>query len=181
MPTSNYTEEQFILGLRNHDREVFSVLYDQYSGALYGVVHKILNNREWAEDIIQEAFLRIWEKSSTYDSSKGRLFTWMLNIARNAAIDALRSKQGKWASKIQSDADLVNMGQSVSTSIDGIDVPEIVSRLLPEQNVIIELMYFQGYSQDEVAKELGIPLGTVKTRARAGLMRMREIYNTKKA
>jgi RNA polymerase sigma-70 factor (ECF subfamily) len=180
MPKITYTEEQYIAGLRKQDRDVFSVLYDQYASALLGVVFKIVDDREWAEDIIQESFVKIWEKNSSYDSSKGRLFTWMLNIARNTAIDALRSKQGKWASKIQSDVDYVNMtgaGPTTSTMIDGMDIPEIVDTLLPDQKIIIDMMYFQGYSQDEVSKELGIPLGTVKTRTRAGLLKMREIYN----
>ena len=101
MPRQQYTEEQLVAILYEGKPEQFGVLYDYFSPALYGIVSKIIGNDEHAQDILQESFVKIWEKSRNYDSTKGRLFTWMLNIARNTAIDASRSKHVKVAAKIQ--------------------------------------------------------------------------------
>lgn len=102
MGTANtYTEQELVQGLRNHDQTIFGYLYDHYSPALYGVVLKVLNDETTASDVLQEVFLKIWRGIDKYDTEKGRLFTWMLNIARNTAIDALRSKAHKLDQKIQ--------------------------------------------------------------------------------
>ena len=87
-----YSEEELIYLLKNRDQPAFSYLYDNYSGALFGIIYKMLEDRELAEDVLQEAFVKIWNNFSNYDSLKGRLFTWMLNITRNLTIDTVRSK-----------------------------------------------------------------------------------------
>lgn len=94
-----YSEEELIQLLKTGDESAFSYLYDHYSGALFGVIFKIIGDQPLAEDILQEAFVKIWNNFSSYDSSKGRLFTWMLNITRNLTIDTLRSKSYKKQSK----------------------------------------------------------------------------------
>jgi RNA polymerase sigma-70 factor (ECF subfamily) len=175
-----YSEEGFVAILLARDAASFAIIYDSFSAALYGVILKVVQNEELAGDVLQESFVKIWEKSASYDASKGRLFTWMLNIARNTAIDATRSKHVKVASKIRNIDDNVNMlnrQRNVSQHVESIGVQEIVAKLSPEQKIIIDMMYFQGFSQDEVSKELGIPLGTVKTRARAALIKLRETFN----
>lgn len=179
---SKHSEEDFVAILLTRDENSFAVIYDNFSAALYGVILKVVQNEEIAADVLQESFIKIWEKSAAYDSSKGRLFTWMLNIARNTAIDATRSKHVKVASKIRNIDDnvhMLNRQRNVSQHEDSIGVQEIVAKLSPDQKIIIDMMYFQGFSQDEVSKELGIPLGTVKTRARAALIKLREIFNIK--
>jgi RNA polymerase sigma-70 factor (ECF subfamily) len=98
-----YTEEELVMLLKSGDRSAFEYLYDNYSGALNAVILKLINDRQLAEDLLQEAFVRIWNNFSTYDSSKGRLFTWMLNITRNLTIDTMRSKSFKKQAKIQKD------------------------------------------------------------------------------
>ena len=106
--TIKYSEEELIQLLKSADQSAFSYLYDHYSGALYGVIFKIIGERALAEDILQEAFVKIWSNFSSYDSSKGRLFTWMLNITRNLTIDTLRSKSYKKQSKIHGSENAVN-------------------------------------------------------------------------
>lgn len=96
-----YSEEEIVELLKTSDQQGFSVLYDNYSKALLGIIKKVIFEEEVAEDVLQEVFIKIWNYRLTYDASKGRIFTWMLNIARNSSIDYLRSKQNKFDEKIQ--------------------------------------------------------------------------------
>lgn len=175
------SEEQLVSGLSQGDTEVFSCLYDQYSGALFGIIKRIIDDNEIAADVLQDSFIKIWEKRSTYDSSKGRLFTWMLNITRNTSIDASRSKHVKAASKIrnlENNVGIVNKQYATTQLTDVIDMNHLVDKLPEEQKRVLELQYFKGYTQEEVAKHLDIPLGTVKTRTRNGLIALRQNYNS---
>jgi len=177
-----YTEEELVTLIRNRSTEAFKSLYDNYSAALYGVVLKVVEIEEQAQDILQDSFVKIWKNFSSYDASKGRLFTWMLNIARNTAIDSLRSKQGKMDNKIQSIDDSVyqvNAQTNVTTSVDQIGLKDVLKKLKNEHLILIELVYFKGYTQDEISKELNMPLGTVKTRIRTALNQLREILKEK--
>lgn len=170
-----YSEPELVQLLRQRSQHVFSYLYDNYSGALHSIILNIVNEEELANDVLQEVFVKIWKQVDTYDSSKGRLFTWMLNIARNASIDMIRSKgyqNSRRNRELTEDSD--NTGTS-ETRTDHIGLRKIVYNLKEEYKVLVELSYFQGYTQDEIAKMMGIPLGTVKTRLRAALIQLREI------
>ena len=90
--TTSYTEQELISLLKSRDNRAFGYLYDNYSAALFGIITQIVGDMELANDVLQEVFINVWRKIETYDPTKGRLFTWMLNIARNASIDILRSK-----------------------------------------------------------------------------------------
>lgn len=164
----NSSEEALVAQLRAQDQRAITLLYRNYSAALYGVILRIVKQEEVAEDVLQESFVKIWSAFPTYDEQKGRLFTWMLNISRNLAIDKIRSKQYRVSSRTQP---MENTVTSHMVSADGIrpdhiGIQEMTEHLSPDQKVIIDLMYFNGYTQSEVADELQIPLGTVKTRAR---------------
>ncbi len=176
-PQRKYTEEELIQLLRRQDHTAFAYLYDNYAGAINGVISKLVPDQGLAEDILQEAFVKIWNNFSQYDSSKGRLFTWMLNLARNLSIDTLRSKGYKKQSKISSDENSVyHYGDSSygASSFDAMGIRNQLTLLKPDQKTIIEMSYFGGYTQDEIAKELEIPLGTVKTRMRAAMIELRK-------
>lgn len=173
-----YSEEELVRLLKGKDTEAFSVLYDNYSSSLYGVIFRIVEIEENAQDILQDAFVKIWKRIDSYNSSKGRLFTWMLNIARNTAIDELRSvqfKQGKQNRTIEDSVNTINATDSATSKVDQIGLKETVAKLKPEYKLIIDLLYFKGYTQEEVSKELDMPLGTVKTRTRAALILLREL------
>lgn len=180
--TPNFSEEELIDLLKYKDRSAFEYLYDNYSKALFGVINKMLNNQELSEDILQEAFIKIWNKFEDYDPSKGRLFTWMINITRNLTIDTLRSKDYKKQSKIlnkENSVDNISI-KNASDSVDNFDALGIrkhVSSLKDDQKVIIDLAYFKGYTQDEISKHLSIPLGTVKTRMRSAILELRKILS----
>jgi RNA polymerase sigma-70 factor (ECF subfamily) len=173
-----YSEEELIQLLKTGDESAFSYLYDHYSGALFGVIFKITGDQPLAEDILQEAFVKIWNNFSSYDSSKGRLFTWMLNITRNLTIDTLRSKSYKKQSKIQGSENAVNYaGSNVNENerFDAMGIRKQTSLLKEDQKQIIDMAYFDGFTQEEISKKLGIPLGTVKTRMRAAISVLKKL------
>ena len=171
---TTYTEAELVGLLKNRDNKAFSYLYEHYSSALYGIILPIVQEAEVANDILQEVFLNIWRKIETYDPTKGRLFTWMLNIARNASIDTLRSKSFQNSRKNQPISENVNWGRNVQTQdIDNIGLKKILQNLKDEQRTLVELAYFKGYTHEEIATLVGIPLGTVKTRIRAALTQLR--------
>lgn len=165
-----------MIGERN--QKAFAYLYDNYSQALFGVVNTILNDTEESEDVIQQAFLKIWNNFAGYDAAKGRLYTWMLNIARNLAIDSKRSRHQKIKSKIQSTSDAVYENRSLSvedTAHNAIGLKGILNNLREDHKTVIELAYFEGYTQEEISKKLEIPLGTVKTKVRQAIMTLRDL------
>lgn len=173
-----YSEEELVILLQNKDQQAFSYLYDNYSAALNGIIYRLVENRELAEDILQEAFVKIWNNFSSYDTGKGRLFTWMLNITRNLTIDTLRSKGYKKQAKISSDENSVSNftdDSRIAERFDAMGLRKQLANLKPEQRSIIDLAYFNGYTQDEISKELDIPLGTVKTRMRAAIIELRKM------
>lgn len=159
-------------------REGYNYLYDNFSDALYGVIFNIVQDEEITNDLLQDSFVKIWKNISSYDSSKGRLYTWMLNICRNTALDALRSKGFKMRNKIQSWEDSVNEFKTTSESmnIDTIGLRKAVDLLKPEHREIIDILYFQGYTQMEASEVLNMPLGTVKTRIKIALREIKKIF-----
>ncbi len=176
-------EEEYIELMRARDRKGLEGLYQHYSGALYGVIYSIVQHAAIAEDLLQEAFVKIWQNFASYDESKGRLYTWMLNIARNQAIDKART--GKFAAeqKIQDISKLVNnldAHQHEELQPAHIGLKQIVDGLRPEQKVLVDLIYFLGFSQSEAAAHLNIPLGTVKTRIRAAMGELRKLFSVGK-
>ena len=173
--TVTYSEQELVVALKAKDEQAFSYLYDHYSGSLYSIVLQIVKSPEIASDVLQEIFINIWRRIDTYDPVKGRLFTWMLNISRNASIDMLRSKNYQNSQKNQEITDNVYGNDQVTqTSIDSIGLTKFLGKLRPELRVLIELAYFKGYTHDEIAQIEDIPLGTVKTRIRNALLQLRE-------
>ncbi len=173
-----YSEEELVLRLKNQDQAAFSYLYDNYAGALNGVIHRMIEDNQLAEDVLQEAFLKIWNNFKQYDESKGRLFTWMVNITRNLTIDTLRSKGYKKQQKIFKDENSVSGLKDSSAGVDRFDTMGLrkqVAALKPDQKLIVDLAYFGGYTQEEISKEMGIPLGTVKTRMRSAMIELRKM------
>lgn len=151
-----------------------------YSASLFGVISRIVVHTEVAEDILQETFLKIWNSADTYDASKGRLFTWMMNIARNLAIDKLRSKDFKNASKnhdIEKNVDFIDAQKETTFNADVIGLKDMVTALKPEFTNVLDMVYFKGYTHVEAAEELDLPLGTVKTRIRMAIMELRKHFN----
>jgi RNA polymerase sigma-70 factor (ECF subfamily) len=174
--TKTISEKDLILLLKKKDKRGIDYLYDNYSSALYGVILRIVKTEDLAEEVMQDCFLKIWEKIEMYDDSKGKLFTWIISIARNLALDKLRSKE---VSRIKKTDELsFNVSKFEADKIDPehIGVKDMLDKLPPEQKNLIDLMYFQGYSQSEISEEFGIPLGTIKTRVRAAMSKLRTLF-----
>ncbi|MBA4239655.1 MAG: RNA polymerase subunit sigma-70 [Sphingobacteriaceae bacterium] len=171
-----YNQDQLIVLIKQRNQKAFAFLYDNYSQSLFGVINRIVNDQEESEDVLQNTFLKIWNNFDSYDVNKGRLYTWMLNIARNLAIDSVRSKQGKIKSKIQETSEFVYHKNNLyveDNTHETIGLKKIVDELKVDQREIIDLAYYQGYTQEEVSKKLNMPLGTVKTKVRQALLTLR--------
>ena len=173
---TNYTEAELVHSLKQRDKDAFDYLYTRYSGALYTTVLNIVAEKETANDILQEIFVKIWKQLDQYDPNRGRLFTWMLNVARNAAIDFTRGKQSKNI-KLNTEIkeNLSNSIGEVPVNVDTIGLSGVIRRLPDEYGKLITLVYFKGYTQDEIAKEENMPLGTVKTRIRKALIELKSM------
>lgn len=162
------------------DKTALDYLYAHYSGALYGVISRIVTNEGIAEEVLQDVFLKFWNKIDTYDATKGKLFTWMLNIARNQAIDKARSKEinkEKKSSGIDNSVSKIDQNLFYEQGVDSIGLKEVLTELPPEQQLVVDYLYFKGYSQSELAEEFNIPLGTVKTRLRMAMQYLRTTLN----
>jgi RNA polymerase sigma-70 factor (ECF subfamily) len=146
--TLKYTEPELVNLLRRREQPAFSYLYDNYAPALYGIIVSIMPDRELANDVLQEVFVKIWRQVSSYDESKGRLFTWMINIARNASIDMLRSRSYQHSRQNRELNETVyENSASTSTNVERIGLRKLVYSLKEEYRVLIELSYFEGFTQ----------------------------------
>lgn len=166
--------------LRHHEKIAVEALYDMYSSSLYGVISRIIIDTAVAEDVLQETFVKIWHSFASYSTEKGRLFTWMVNIARNLAIDKLRSKDFKNQNKNQEleiNVTFIDEQKNTVYKPELLGIKDLVQTLKPEQKLILELVYFKGYTHVEAADELGIPLGTIKTRLRMAIQQLRKHFN----
>lgn len=176
------SEKQLIERLTQRDKSALEYLYDHYSGALYGVVLRIVKSETIAEEVVQDAFVKIWDKIASYDVQKGTLFTWMMAITRNLALDKLRSKGYKQLQKtddIENDVHITNHRHSTEINTENIGVKDMLNELHEDQRFVVEMLYFRGYTQSELAKEYDIPLGTIKTRLRAAIIKLRQIIAIK--
>lgn len=171
-------QSQLVSRLLARDKQALSYLYDHYSGALYGMISRIVTDQDVAEEVLQDAFLKIWDRINQFDAEKGRLFTWMANLCRNLAIDRLRSREMKKAGKTDTLETYVSTTDTITINqqeIDGIGLREQLKNLREEERLLLDLVYFKGYTQSEIVKEYDIPLGTVKTRLRMAMKNLRTI------
>ena len=169
-----------MLALRNREKIAVEALYDMYSSSLYGVIVRIIADTATAEDVLQETFVKIWHSFASYNTDKGRLFTWMVNIARNLAIDKIRSKDFKNQNKnheLENNVTFIDEQRNTVYKPELLGIKDLVQTLKPEQKSILDLVYFKGYTHVEAAEELAIPLGTVKTRLRMALIELRKYFN----
>jgi RNA polymerase sigma-70 factor (ECF subfamily) len=176
---SIFTESDLVKGLLNGNTWALETVYSSYSASLLGIISKIIRQQDLAEDVLQETFVKIWKSIPQYDAGKGRLFTWMSRLARNKAIDHLRSR-GEANSMRNEDLEIisaeVNEQHQTNYNPEHIGLKQLMRTLSPAQIAILELIYFQGYTQSEVAEALQIPVGTVKTRLRAAIKTLRGLF-----
>jgi RNA polymerase sigma-70 factor (ECF subfamily) len=180
-------DEALIARLAAGDTAALSLLYDRYSGAVFSLAARIVGDRQVAEDLLQEVFVRVWQRAGTYQGARGKPLTWVLGIAHNLAIDEVRRRRRRplEADDRDEEGQLIAFQSLPSVDSDPSDLAgerlrreQIVAALaqLPQaQRILIELAYFEGYTQSQLAARLGEPLGTIKTRMRLAAQKLREL------
>jgi len=176
-------ELDLLARVANRERAAFEQLYARYSNILYATAMKFLKQDADAQDVVQDVFIQIWDKAKLYDPTKGKPLTWALTMTRNRSIDRIRAIQRRTRLRDDFESETVaDESAGVREALSEVDASEksqilrdAVGRLSPEQKKVIELAFFGGLTQSEVADRLGEPLGTVKARARRGLMKLKEI------
>lgn len=174
--TKNQELKELVHRLQNGDEKALSKIYDDYSAALFGLINRIVPDKDAAGDVLQDSFVKIWKYAPTFSNEKGSFFTWMLNICRNSAIDALRKTKKEQEHKNQILAENVSNPNQAMMNVNAIGLSNLVNKLPEDQRIIIEYLYFKGYTQQELADELNLPLGTVKTRARNAVLELKNHF-----
>ncbi len=171
---------EIVQGLKRRDPQAMSALYDRYGRLTYSIIFRVVRNEAVAEDLLQETFLRIWNRAQAFDGARGALGTWVFTVARNRAIDYLRSIEGRSAQNtfaveaIENPALFVDSENSAESLHRARVVASAMSKLTPNQRMVIELAYYEGLSQTEMSERLKQPLGTVKTWVRTALKALRD-------
>lgn len=180
----NRAEEfELLRRIAQRERAAFESLYDRYVNILYATALKFVKEDADAQDVVQDVFIQIWDKAKLYDPAKGKPLTWALTLTRNRSIDRIRAIQRRTRLRDEFEQEThVDESAGVREALSGVDASEkgqilraAVNQLSPQQKKVIELAYFGGLTQTEIAEKLGEPLGTVKARARRGLLRLKEL------
>jgi RNA polymerase sigma-70 factor, ECF subfamily len=173
-------DEELMPLIGDKDPEAFAVFYDRHGGVAYSLAYRIVGEKAAAEDVTQEAFISIWRSGARFDRARGSVRSWMLSIVRNRAIDALRSRAGKAPKLTFDDDEILEQRPSAERTEEeamrnetASEIRGVLGGLPGEQSKVIELAYFGGFSQSEISRMLGVPLGTVKGRMRLGLEKIR--------
>ena len=170
---------ELLKAIAARDEAALAQLYDLYRVILFGLLMRILNNREEAEDVLQEVFLQVWRRAADFDETRGRPFTWLVTLARSRGIDRLRTlaaRERVATAGARDEAEAVSdAGLDAFRSEQRDVVNNALAQLPDEQKRLLLLAYFDGLSQSEIAVRVGAPLGTVKTRMRTGMMKLREL------
>ena len=170
--------DHLILEMQKGNERAFSRIYELYAKNIYSVIYVILRENELTEEVLQDVFIKVWKNAHTYSIDKGRFYTWLLNIARNTAIDKTRSKSFKNNNKNLSTDNFVSIlagHDQLSEKTDAIGLGKVVAQLKPLCIKLIDFIYFKGYTQAETAEVMESPLGTIKTRMRNCMNELRKI------
>jgi RNA polymerase sigma-70 factor (ECF subfamily) len=175
------SDVELLQSIKDGDEQALASLYDRYRLILFGLILRILHSQSEAEDVLQEVFLQVWQRASNFDEARGRPFTWLVTLARSRAIDRLRSlgSRDRTANEAGREAEVTGETRdAVDDAIrseQGETVRRALAALPDEQRSTLVLAYFEGLTQTEIAERLGTPLGTVKTRMRSGMIKLREL------
>ncbi|WP_299256801.1 sigma-70 family RNA polymerase sigma factor [uncultured Aquimarina sp.] len=169
---------ELIIQLQQKNEKAFQRIYEMYAENIFGVIYTILRDETLSEEVLQDVFVKVWNKADSYSEKKGRFFTWILNIARNAAIDKTRSVAFKNSQQNQTAdyfVDILEEKSNFSSKMDAIGIKKYIDILEPICKKVIDLLFFKGFTQKEASEELDIPLGTIKTRNRICINKLREV------
>ena len=161
--------------LKQRDEKALAFLYDQYAPVLFGIIIRIVKSEQISEEVLQQTFLKIWEKIDTYDPNKATLFTWMSRIARNTAIDQRRSKDFSKHEKTDSMDRYVDNNVSQTFTTATLDIERLTKDVDDKYKIVLNHVYLMGYSHSQTSEKLGIPIGTVKSRIRKAILELRKM------
>jgi RNA polymerase sigma-70 factor, ECF subfamily len=174
-----YTDEQLLVALTRGETWAMTAIYDRYARLVYSLALKMLNDRAAAEEVVQEVFVKVWRRAREFDAQRGKFSAWLTGIAHNHAIDELRRRGARpIASEDEdslADVEVVAPGpdDAAQTSFERQRILDALQGIPAEQRRCIEMAYFEGYTQEEISGRLGEPLGTVKTRIRLGMQKLK--------
>ncbi|MGA3017212.1 MAG: sigma-70 family RNA polymerase sigma factor [Bryobacteraceae bacterium] len=179
-------DADLVLRLQRRDPRALAELYDRYGRLAYALILRVVRDVGAAEDLVQETFLRVWTRAQAFDARKGAIGPWLLAVARHRAIDYLRSAGGRERNSVEFEetdhpSRFTDMEQGILTSDRARRVKAAVEKLSATQRQVIELAYFEGLTQTEMAERMGQPLGTVKTWVRSALKNLRDQISTAEA
>jgi RNA polymerase sigma-70 factor (ECF subfamily) len=174
-------DAELVVRLQRRDPQALAELYDRYGRLAYSLMVRIVRDGALAEDLVQETFLRVWNRAQSFDAQRGALGPWLLAVARNRAIDYLRSASGRERNALEfEEVDHPSLYTDMERDILASDKARLIraalAKLAPNQREVIELAYFEGLTQSEMAERMGQPLGTVKTWVRTALKNLREEF-----
>lgn len=174
---TTHTDINLIQRVQRQDQHALMALYQTYGGAVYGLAMRVLQNPGMAEEVTQDVFLKLWQHPERWNPALGQFSSWLLTITRNAAIDRLRKERHANTDSVEHmDLAANPHGQHDTHWADGQLLAQLMRELPPEQRQLIELAFFHGYTHSELAQKLQLPLGTVKTRLRSGLQKLRGLW-----
>jgi len=171
----NNMDNDLILLLQRGDQRAIALILEKYGDALYGSVYNMVRSEAIAKDLMQDACVKIWKNGASYDANKGRLFTWLLRVTRNTALDKIRTNKFKREQTSESIEQTVynHVSHSEEMQINDIGLQQVIGRLDEKYRTVIDLIYLQGYTQKETTEKLNIPLGTVKSRVKIAIRELR--------
>ena len=174
------TENDLVTLLKDKDQRAYNILYNNYSRTLYDILYKVVQSKDTSADLLQDAFVKIWKNIDRYNPSKGCLFTWMLTITRNLALDRVRSATYRETAKnviLDDYMNQVDEQHHYKADFDGMNLQKIIERLLPKYQLMIDLVYYEGYTQSEISQKYNIPIGTVKTRIKNAILQLKTMID----
>ncbi len=183
MELTDLTDEQLMAHIINRNHDALEVVYDRYAAIVMGVAFRILQNRQSAEEVVQETFWRVWDRASSFDTHRGQFKSWMFSIARRYAIDLTRRAKVRPKTAVnETEAEMMlkapsseNVAEAVLSGIEREQVKEAIKSLPPDQSQVIQMAYYEGLTRKEIATATQTPVGTIHTRARLALKKLESV------
>ena len=170
-------EDRIIRFLEDRDKDAIRLIFDHYGPVMLNIIKRVVKEHALAQDVLQESLIKVWKNAGAFNAEKGSLFTWLTRICRNAAIDKTRTKDFKQTETSKNGVDLVSISDTPvqDNELEQLYMRQLIDQLPDKQRNLIDLAYFQGYTQKEISENLEMPLGTVKTRIRLAIKHLRSI------
>lgn len=175
--TTTSVEDRIAYLLADKDKQAVTLVFENYGALLNNVINRIVKDEAMSEDVLQTVLLKVWENGQNFDASKGSLFTWLVSISRNAAIDKTRTRDFRLTQESKQGPEVVNISERVfaDDEADKVHVRQLIAQLPVDHQKLISMSFIEGYTHKEICQKLEIPLGTVKTRIRMAINHLRAI------